>query len=179
MLLVSSVNKSSGINQERNGHKSNIIYKPKQFQKIVSGFWCEMMTRAGLFLWRKHYYRSWIHIWDRSDRLKLNCLIDGVVSFKTQFFASQDDNWCTGVVWIIVMFYHSDGTHSLQSIFLGNYSYHGRCFEGCVTWVCTFCKRDYDIWYICLLITVFLFTPGHNICREDFELNFCVTMHSC
>ncbi len=29
--------------------------------------------------------------------------------------------------------------------FLGNYSYHGRCFEGCVTWVCTFCKLDYDI----------------------------------
>ncbi len=32
---------------------------------------------------------------------------------------SQDINWWTGVVWIIVMFLsdsHSDGTHSLQSI---------------------------------------------------------------
>ncbi len=33
----------------------------------------------------------------------------------------KDVNWCTGVVWIIVMFLsavftHSDGTHSLQMI---------------------------------------------------------------
>ncbi len=34
-------------------------------------------------------------------------------------FASQDVNWCTGVVWIIVMFLSAvwtDGTHSLQMI---------------------------------------------------------------
>ncbi len=37
---------------------------------------------------------------------------------NTQFVTSQDVNRWTGVVWIIVMFYHShsDGTHSLQSI---------------------------------------------------------------
>ncbi len=40
---------------------------------------------------------------------------------NTQLLASQDINWWTGVVWIIVMFLsavwtHSDGTHSLQRI---------------------------------------------------------------
>ncbi len=41
---------------------------------------------------------------------------DGFVSYKP---ISQDINWCTGVLWIIVMCLsdsHSDGTHSLQSI---------------------------------------------------------------
>ncbi len=33
-----------------------------------------------------------------------------------ELLSSPDDNWWTGVLWIIVMFYHSDGTHSLQSI---------------------------------------------------------------
>ncbi len=38
-----------------------------------------------------------------------------------QLLSSQDVNWWTGVVWIIVMFLsavwtHSDGTHSLQRI---------------------------------------------------------------
>ncbi len=38
-----------------------------------------------------------------------------------QILASQDVNWWTGAMWIIVMFIsavwtHSDGTHSLQSI---------------------------------------------------------------
>ncbi len=36
-----------------------------------------------------------------------------------QLLSSQDVNWWTGVVWIIVMFLvdtDSDGTHSLQSI---------------------------------------------------------------
>ncbi len=50
--------------------------------------------------------------------LKLKCL-DGFVSYKHCFLSSQDINWWTGVVWIIVMFLsdsHSDGTHSLQSI---------------------------------------------------------------
>ncbi len=40
---------------------------------------------------------------------------------NTQLLSSQDVNWWTGVVWIIVMFLsavwtHSDGTHSLQRI---------------------------------------------------------------
>ncbi len=40
-----------------------------------------------------------------------------------QFLSSQDINWWTGVVWIIVMFLsavcqtHFDGTHSLQSCY--------------------------------------------------------------
>ncbi len=50
-----------------------------------------------------------------SNGLKLKIDFD----FFITDFASQDVNWWTGVVWIIVMFFissHSDGTHSLLRI---------------------------------------------------------------
>ncbi len=62
-----------------------------------------------LFRWRKRY-GLWTQI-----------LVKNVLMLDLfQFLSSQDVNWWTGVVWIIVMFYqldsHSDGTHSLQNI---------------------------------------------------------------
>ncbi len=61
------------------------------------------------------------HILVRSDGLMWKLLNDGFVWM--QFLASQDINWWTGEVWIIVCIVfiicldsHSDGTHSLQSI---------------------------------------------------------------
>ncbi len=49
--------------------------------------------------------------------------ISGWILIRDFLLVSQDINWWTGVVWIIVMFLsaawiHSDGTHSLQSIHL-------------------------------------------------------------
>ncbi len=57
----------------------------------------------------------------RSNGLKLKHLNDGFVYINIQLLASQDVNWWTGVLWIIVMFLslmdsRSDGTHSLQRI---------------------------------------------------------------
>ncbi len=49
-----------------------------------------------LFHWKKQYYVLWTCISAGSDCLKLKCL-DGFVSFKQQFFISQDINWWTGV----------------------------------------------------------------------------------
>ncbi len=49
-----------------------------------------------------------------------NVLMMDLFLYKWAAFASQDVNWWTGEVWIIVMFLsadsHSDGTHSLQRI---------------------------------------------------------------
>ncbi len=47
---------------------------------------------------------SIIWIIDGSNGLKLKCLIDGFVSYKHTAFTSQDINWWTGVLWIIVMY---------------------------------------------------------------------------
>ncbi len=84
------------------------FYNWKRFKTVlnkdVSRFWCEKTTVDELFHWRKHYYGSWSHILARSDGLKLKCLTDGFVSYKHWLFTSQDVNWLTGVLWIIVMF---------------------------------------------------------------------------
>ncbi len=71
-----------------------------------------------LFHWKKQYYVLWSCILAGSDCLKLKCL-DGFVSYKQQFFISQDINWWTGVDYCDVLsavWTHSDGTHSLQRI---------------------------------------------------------------
>ncbi len=95
------------MNQERNMHRSSTIYKLKQYKtalnKYVGGFWCERTTEDGLFHWRKHYYRLWMHILARSEGLKLNTLMLDLF----QLLSSPDVNWWTGVLWIIVMFLSS------------------------------------------------------------------------
>ncbi len=68
----------------------------------IGGFLCERTT-GDWFV--QCYYGLRTHILARSNDLKLNCLNDGFVScINTPLFTSQDINWWTGVVWIIVMF---------------------------------------------------------------------------
>ncbi len=62
--------KWSGLNQERNLHRSSSVYKPK-------------------------------HILAKSNGLKLKNIL---MLDLFQLLSSQDVNWWTGVVWIIVMF---------------------------------------------------------------------------
>ncbi len=59
--------------------------------KYVTGFWCERQQEMD---WRKRYYGLWTHI------LVKNFLMMDLF----QLLSSQDVNWWTGVVWIIVMF---------------------------------------------------------------------------
>ncbi len=66
-------------------------------------FWCKRTTGDGLCHWRKRYYGLWTHILARSDQ-SLNALMMDLFLTNTQLLASQDINWWTGVVWIIVMF---------------------------------------------------------------------------
>ncbi len=68
-----------------------------------------------------HVYK--IYILASSDGLKLNVLMMNLFIINTQVFTSQDINWWTGAVWIIVMFLSAVWTliltapiHSLQSI---------------------------------------------------------------
>ncbi len=120
--------KSSRLNQERNMHRSSIIYKWKQsktvLNKYVCGFWCER-TVDGLFHWGEHYYGLWTGISARNDNLKVKCL-DGFVSYKCAAFHFIR---CYLMDWNRVMDYwyfcisslgsHSDGTHSLQRFHWG------------------------------------------------------------
>ncbi len=71
----------------------------------AGGFWCGRTTKDGLFHWRKCYYELWTHALARSNGFnkKKNILMVYFVT-NMKFVASQDINWWTGVVWIIVMF---------------------------------------------------------------------------
>ncbi len=64
----------SGLNQERNMHRSNTVYEQKQSKTAlnicVCGFWWERTTGDGLFHWSKRYYGLWSRILAGSDRLK-------------------------------------------------------------------------------------------------------------
>ncbi len=92
------------VNQERNMHRSSKWKQSKTvLNKYVCGFWCERTTLDGLFHCRKHYYG--LCILARSNGLKLNVVMMDLFLTNFQLFASQYNNWHTGVVvWIIVVF---------------------------------------------------------------------------
>ena len=82
IILLSSVKKLSTLNQERNMHRSSIVYKQNG---------CETTTGDGLFHWRKCYYGLWtLCIWVK------NILMLDVF----HLLSSPDVNWWTGVLWI-------------------------------------------------------------------------------
>ncbi len=92
--------KSSGLNQERNMHRSSIVYKWNQsitfLNKYVGGFWCERQQRINIFT-------GWSIIMDYGQTKQFevkNVLIMDLFFTNTQPFTSQDVSWWTGVVWI-------------------------------------------------------------------------------
>ncbi len=117
--------RSSHLNQERNMHRSIIIYKWKQpktvLNKYVGGFWCETITGDGLFHWRM-YYGLWTDILAKSNDLKLKRL-DGFISYKHAAFHKMLIDGLESCVLLVdfcdvfisCLDSHSDGTHS-QSI---------------------------------------------------------------
>ncbi len=78
IILLSPMKKWSGLNQERNLHRSSTVYKPKQSKTALNKFWSE---------------RQW----------KMDFFTGGSVIMNNglmQLLTSQDINWWTGVVWI-------------------------------------------------------------------------------
>ncbi len=90
---ASSSEKWSGLNQERNLHRS-VQNGSKQIYVWIL-IW--ETTGDGLFHWRKHY-GLWTHILARSD--SLNVLIMDLFLTNMKLLSSQDINWWTGEVWI-------------------------------------------------------------------------------
>ncbi len=80
----------SGLNQERNMQRSSTIYKLKlsitaqNKYRYVCGLWCERQQEMDFITGGSIIMDYWFTI--------------------TQLLSSQDVNWWTGVVWIIVMF---------------------------------------------------------------------------
>ncbi len=93
--------KSSCLNQERNLHRPNTVYKRKQFKTAlntyVCGFWCERQQEMDFSL---EEVLLWTRILDRSEGLKLKCL-NAFVSYKhTAFHFTWHSlmEWC-GLLW--------------------------------------------------------------------------------
>ncbi len=95
--------KNYHLNQDRNIHRSNTIYKLSFF---TGG---SVIMDYGLIFWSK------------SNSLKLKSLNSGLFLTNMQLFTSQDITdgleWC-GLLWFFIscLDTHSDGTHSLQRI---------------------------------------------------------------
>ncbi len=90
--------------------------------------------------WRKRYYGLWTHIFVKSV-----LMLD-----QFQLLSSPDVNWWTGVEWIIVVSLsdsHSDGTHSLQSIYWLSFWRHPFTAEHPLTLILTapiHCRASID-----------------------------------
>ncbi len=89
--LLPPVKKSSRLNRER-----NIQIKHRLQAKTALILMWEDNRERELFHWRKCCYGLTTHMLSRNNGLKFK---------MSSFLTSQDINWRTGVVWIIVMFY--------------------------------------------------------------------------
>ncbi len=127
IILLSPVNKSSCLNQERNMHISSTFYQWKQSKnsskQICSGFWCETTTGEGFFHWRKHYYgfvfgqKWWFYV--KMSYWLICFLQTRSFSFHKTLIDGLERcgllvDYCD--VFISCLDSHSDGTHSLQRI---------------------------------------------------------------
>ncbi len=126
IITLPPVKKLFLLNQERNLHRSNTIYKIKQFWTYTVCGWILMWetTEDELFNWRKHYYGLWTQILARSDSLKLKrwwICFSQTRSFCLLKMLTDGLEWCGLLVdycdvFISCLDSHSDGTHSLQRI---------------------------------------------------------------
>ncbi len=74
------------------------------FWTVFSGVWSVhislLIQTKQLFHWRKQYYGYNLYLWFEVK----NTLMMDLFLINMQLFISQDINWWTGVVWIIVIF---------------------------------------------------------------------------
>ncbi len=69
-------------------------------ENYFGGFFCAyQMTLAEALLWIMDIYFSWKQLFEVRNILMMDLFLTNM-----QLFASQDANWWTGAVWIIVMF---------------------------------------------------------------------------
>ncbi len=108
----------------------NTVHVEDHFTRKGQSFHAGLLNEKHLYFYFWLKYESIFHN-NASSQWKSQCcplifgvnslihILDKSVLINSFILASQDVNWWTGVVWIIVMFLsdsHSDGTHSLQRI---------------------------------------------------------------
>ncbi len=103
----------SGLNQERNLHRSSSVYKTKQsktaLNKDVAGFWCERQQEM-------HFFTGGRVIMDYELVFELKTSWWWICfSFCLLQMLTDGLEWC-GLLVVFLSDSHSDGTHSLQSI---------------------------------------------------------------
>ncbi len=88
--------KCSGLNQERNLHRSSSVYKTKQsktaLNKYVAGFWCERQQEMDFFTGGSIIIDYGLIFYEFE--------VENVLMDLFQLLSSPDVNWWTGVVWI-------------------------------------------------------------------------------
>ncbi len=99
MSIIHNNASSTGLNQERNLHRSSTVYKPKEsktaLNKYVGGFWCKIQLEEMDFFTGGSIIMDYI-----TGILVKSILIMDLFFTNMQLLASQDVNWWTGVVWI-------------------------------------------------------------------------------
>ncbi len=110
VILLSALEKSSNLNQERNMHRSSTVYKLKQsktvhkydkyrhIDKYVGGSWCERTAEDGLFPLEVALLSIMDSYFGQKQRFKV--LITDLFLTNMKPLASQDVNWWTERVWI-------------------------------------------------------------------------------
>ncbi len=121
IILLSQLKKSSGLNQERNLHRSSHLQEKtvQNSSKQICG-WILMWetTGDGPFHCRKHCYGFWP--WSKNLVKTPKCFLQ-THSFSLLKTLTDRLEWCGLLVdycdvFISCLDSHSDGTHSLQSI---------------------------------------------------------------
>ncbi len=96
--------KCSGVNQERNLHRSSTVYEPEQLE---TNMWLRFDVRDNN-RWTFSLEEALLWIMDsyfgRKLRVEVKKILMDLFLNNTHILSSQDVNWWTGVVWIIVMF---------------------------------------------------------------------------
>ncbi len=122
-ILFFPVKKSSRLNQKRNMflYARQKQLKTNMLMDFDVWFWCVRTIGTAFFTGGRVIIKR-IIMDSYSGQKQCFKLKLSYKPTNMQHFTSQDINWWTGVLWIIVMFFiscldtHSDGTHSLQRI---------------------------------------------------------------
>ncbi len=123
MLLDNDASSREKVVWSESGEKSAQIKHRLQaktaLNKYVAGFCCERQQEMDFFTGGSIIMDYGLVFWPEVMVWRLEIKLMDLFLTNMQLLASQDVNWWTGVVWIIVMFLsavwtHSDGTHSLQ-----------------------------------------------------------------
>ncbi len=126
MSIIHNNSSSTGLNQERNLHRSSTVYKPKEsktaLNKYVGGFWCKIQLEEMDFFTGGSIIMDYITGILVKSILIMDLFFTNIVKmFWLHKMLIDGLEWCGLLVdycdvFISCLDSHSDGTHSLQRI---------------------------------------------------------------